>query len=262
MVHFQPSLYYRPRRALSKVLTSLSFLVLAVARGGVLDIVVHEADAPKLWRPDYLLLRWVFRLAGQVSFHTEAERAELERQYRVTVRGRLTPHQVFPPDHPTRLEARRRLEIPAGEGPVYLCAGFLHRSKGFDRAVAAFASSEGNGASLYIVGSVRDPTPDNLAYAADLAERARRTPGVTLIARFVSDEEFDLWMAAADRVVLPYRRSWSSGILARAHALGTPAVVSAVGGLAEQADEHDVVVHDDAELARAMGAAPVPGGSA
>src|SRR5439155_26842062 len=104
-------------------------------------------------------------------------------------------------------------------------------------------------------------TPGNPAYAADLAERARRTPGVTLIERFVSDEEFDLWMAAADRLVLPYRRSWSSGILARAHALGTPAVVSAVGGLAEQADEHDVVVHDDAELARALAhpQSPAPG---
>jgi glycosyltransferase involved in cell wall biosynthesis len=66
---------------------------------------------------------------------------------------------------------------------------------------------------------------------------------------YVSDEDFDAWIAAADRLVLPYRRSWSSGALARARALGTPAIVSAVGGLAEQAGPDDTVFTDDAELA-------------
>ena len=68
----------------------------------------------------------------------------------------------------------------------------------------------------------------------------------------MSDGEFDRWVAAADWVILPYRRSWSSGVLARAHALGTPAIVAATGGLPEQAAERDVVVHDDEELRSAM----------
>jgi drug/metabolite transporter (DMT)-like permease len=59
--------------------------------------------------------------------------------------------------------------------------------------------------------------------------------------------------------VLPYRRSWSSGVLARAHALGTLSIVTDVGGLSEQAEPGDEVVADDAALAAAMagvGAAP------
>jgi hypothetical protein len=55
-------------------------------------------------------------------------------------------------------------------------------------------------------------------------------------------------MAAADLVVLPYRRSWSSGALARAQRLGTPAAVAGVGGLAEQAGPNDVVFRTDQEL--------------
>jgi multidrug transporter EmrE-like cation transporter len=70
--------------------------------------------------------------------------------------------------------------------------------------------------------------------------------------RFLADEEFDLWVSAADWVVLPYRRSWSSGVLARAQALGRPAIVTDVGGLAEQAGDGDIVVRDDEELAEAM----------
>ena len=77
-----------------------------------------------------------------------------------------------------------------------------------------------------------------------------------LVERFVPDADFDLWLTAADRVVLPYRRSWSSGVLARAQALRTPAVVAAQGGLAEQAGKDDVVVRDDDELFEALRGAP------
>jgi glycosyltransferase involved in cell wall biosynthesis/multidrug transporter EmrE-like cation transporter len=255
VVHFQPALYYRPRRPMSKVMTSLGLLVLSIARRSKLDIVVHEADPPKLWRPDYVLLRLALRTAGRVSFHTDAEREGLERDYRVKVHAQVIPHTVTARSGASRQEARDRLGLEGGKGPILVCAGFFQPSKGFDRAVEAFVAGGPNGGRLYIVGSVREPTPENLAFSRTLSERAVAAPGVTLIDRFVSDEELDLWMAAADRIVLPYRRSWSSGILARAHALGTPAIVSAVGGLAEQANEHDVVVHDDGELAAALRAA-------
>jgi hypothetical protein len=73
---------------------------------------------------------------------------------------------------------------------------------------------------------------------------------VTLDERYLADEEFDTWIAAADVFVLPYRRAWSSGALARAQALGTPAFVSSVGGLAEQSSGADRVFETDEELER------------
>ena len=262
VVHFQPALYYRPRAPISKVATSLGLLQLVLRRHKV-ELLVHEADTPKLWRPDYLLLRLAFRLAGVVSFHTGAEREALERDYRVKVRGNLIPHVVATVAHPSKDEARRRLGLEQ-RGPMYLCAGFLQPSKGFDRAVEAFWRAGANGSTLYILGSVRDATPENVRYAHSLAERCRTVSGVTMIDRFVPDDEFDLWVVAADWVVLPYRRAWSSGILARAHALGTPAIVAGVGGLVEQADEHDVVVQEDSELDRAFAGRlrPTAGGPA
>src|SRR5438067_7045028 len=78
VVHFQPALYYRPRRPLSKVLTSAAFLLLALRRGPRLEVIVHEADPPTRWRPDHALLRAAFHRAGRVSFHTRAERDALE----------------------------------------------------------------------------------------------------------------------------------------------------------------------------------------
>jgi glycosyltransferase involved in cell wall biosynthesis len=83
---------------------------------------------------------------------------------------------------------------------------------------------------------------------------------VTVVDSYVDDGDFDRWVAAADWVVLPYRRSWSSGVLARAHAFGTPAIVSGVGGLREQAGSGDMVVEDDEGLRRAMRRAGMEGG--
>jgi glycosyltransferase involved in cell wall biosynthesis/multidrug transporter EmrE-like cation transporter len=251
IVHFQPGLYFRRGAPVSKVLASLGLLWLAIRAGPRLEVLVHEADPPILWRPDYALLRLAIAKAGRVSFHTEAERQALERQYHVRVRASLVSHRVEA-RATSRPEARTRLGLSNDGGTVFICPGFIQPSKGLDRAVEAFASAPSDGGRLYIVGSVRDPTPELEHYARELEERCRAVPGITLVERFLEDEEFDLWVSAADWVVLPYRRSWSSGVLARAHALGRPAIVTAVGGLVEQADRDDIVVHDDEELATAM----------
>lgn len=252
LVHFQPALYFRPRALVSKVWTSLSLLWLCLRRPQT-EILIHEADRPRWWRKDELLLALAFRAAPALLFHTQAEREALERDYRMSVKGRsrLVRHVdgVVIRGPSSRAEARRRLRIPAGD-TVFVSPGFLQPHKGFERAIEAVRGL--GSARLYLVGSVRDDTTENLAYAARLRALAGATPGVELVDRFVTDEEFDAWIAAADAVVLPYRRSWSSGALARAQAIGTPAVVAAVGGLPEQASPHDVVVRDDEELGRAL----------
>jgi glycosyltransferase involved in cell wall biosynthesis len=254
VVHFQPSLYFRPHAALSKLGTSYGLEWLALRRGSRLEVVVHEADPPDLRRPDYRGIRSAMRRASQVSFHTRAEWEGFERDYRVQVQGHVVPHLAEPVEVLPRGAARRQLGIEV-EGTVLVCAGFIQPSKGFDRAVEAFATLPTRGSSparLYVVGSVREATPENRAHADALAARCGDVPGAALVEGFVDDARFDLWINAADWMLLPYRRGFSSGVLARAHALGRPAVVAAVGGLAEQAGPADMVVGDDQELASAM----------
>ncbi len=269
LVHFQPALYFPPRRAVSKVLTAASLLWLVLRRRPSVELVMHEADRPSsLWRPDYALLRLAFALARRLDFHTDAERRAFESDYRVRLGSRavLVPHLVSV--DPSALdqrheEVRERLGIGERSFPVLVCIGFLQPSKGFDRALEAFArvfgsddEGSGNGSrrdgSLYLVGSVREDTPENRAYAGALRGRVAEVRGAHLVERFVTEEEFDLWIAAADRLVLPYRRSWSSGVLARAHELGVPAIVCDAGGLREQAAAADVIAEGDDGLVKAF----------
>jgi glycosyltransferase involved in cell wall biosynthesis len=256
IVHFQPGLYYEPgaTAALSKIRTSLALHSL-VRRRPQTEILVHEAHRPTRWRPDHVILRRAFAHAN-LQFHTNAEHRAFERQYRMRARAEIVDHRDGirvhgPRDRPwDRQESRKHLGLDPSE-PLLLCAGFLHPWKGFDRAVRAFARSGGPG-RLVIVGSVRDATPANLGYAEELRELAERTSGVTLIERFQGDEDFDAWVSAADRLVLPYTRAWSSGALARARVLGTRSIVSAVGGLVEQVGPEDEVVRSDEELREAI----------
>ena len=252
IVHFQPGLHYRPgaTAALSKIRTSLGLRAL-VRRRPQTVILVHEALPSKWWRPDHVILRRAFAHA-RLLFHTRLEHEAFERDYRMRVPAELVDHRegVHVDGIRDQDAARRHLGLDPSE-PLLVCAGFLQPSKGFDRAVRAFAASEGPG-RLVIVGSVRVATPDNIDHAAELRELAAATSGVTLLEGFHSDEDFDAWVSAADRLILPYTRAWSSGALARAQLLGTPAIVAAVGGLVEQVGPEDEVIRSDDQLRRAI----------
>jgi glycosyltransferase involved in cell wall biosynthesis len=250
VVHFQPALYFRPRAPLSKLGTALGLLWLCIRRRQT-EILVHEADRPRWWRPDEVVLTAAFKLAPVLLFHTEAERKRLEQDAGIRVRSRLVPHTEGVRVHarPGREAARARLSLPPDEA-VFVSPGFLQPDKGLDRAIECIRLTAAG--RLYVVGSVKDRTTRNLAYAERLRSLAAEVPGVEMVERYVDDDELDAWIAAADAVVLPYRRSWSSGALARAQAIGTPAMVTDVGGLGEQASASDVVVQDDAEMAAAL----------
>jgi glycosyltransferase involved in cell wall biosynthesis len=252
LVHFEPGLYYRRRAPLSKVMSSLGLWWLTRRRPGT-EVLVHEAAGRPhlLWRPDHVLLRSAFARAN-LLFHSDREREALERAYRLRVEGTVVPHTdgVRIVRRVARSEARSMLGVEP-DGCLFLCAGFLHPTKGFERAVKAFQRA-GSSGRLVLVGSVRQPTPEALSYVRALRELCERTPEVTLIEGYVSDEGFDTWIAAADVLVLPYRRAWSSGALARSQKLGTPAFVAAVGGMEEQAGPKDAVFRTDDELVQLL----------
>jgi glycosyltransferase involved in cell wall biosynthesis len=255
ILHFEPGIYIRRRAPWSKLRTSWSLLRL-VARVPQLEIVVHETyPAPIAWRPDHRLLRRALARA-HLEVHTEAERASLERTYRPGHPVGVIPHTDGIELHGglDRAAARARLGIAPDER-LWVCAGFIHPDKGYERAILAFEEA-GSPGRLVVIASVRSQTSANADYERWIASLSERVPGVDLLDRYVPDDEFDAWIAAADAVVLPYRRAWSSGVLARAQTIGTPAIVSDAGGLADQAGPGDTVFHDDAELRTLFDAAP------
>ncbi len=259
IVEFVPGLFFT-REGMASKLRLWPALMTFLGAGNV-ELVVHEApyrEVASARGPRRALARvfWrsVFSRPERTFVHTGFERDQM-----VAAMG-LDPGRVNLLDHgrffhprtaADQKQARADLGIAADEF-VFICIGFLQSHKGFDRAVRAMGRLGPGRVRLDVVGATRTNEPTIEAYAADLRDLVAATPRTYLHRGFVSDEIFDRWIIASDVVVLPYRDIWSSGVLERAKLLGRPAIVTAVGGLPDQAGSDTQIARDDDELAAIM----------
>jgi glycosyltransferase involved in cell wall biosynthesis len=249
LIEYHPS-YFQMGPWVSRLVSYASLAV--VARSTPASWVVHESDDPlpaeigRRGRLQYRLEEWVRRRfwgrARRVVFHTDWERSEFAQRFPAKGRDEcVVTHGSFfetRAGEVPRAEARERLGL-AQDRTILVCIGFLSPHKGVDEVVRAVAEAEADGVELHVVGEPICDYPHVLAYVAELRDFVKRTPQATLHEGYVDDEEFDLWLRAADAVVLGYRRAASSSVAARARLLGTPMITTASGGIAEQLGEHD-----------------------
>ena len=141
--------------------------------------------------------------------------------------------------------------------------GVIRPYKGLEDLVEAFTSlpePAREGLHLTIVGETWEGWDAPLAAVASSPARDQ----ITVVNRYVTDAEARQHFAEADAVVLPYRRSSSSGPLQMAMSAGLPVVVTAVGGLVEAASDYEgvrfVEPDDVAQLARAVAELPAQRG--
>ena len=192
------------------------------------------------------LARSVLRRADRIAVQNRRAEAELLAELRETPVA-VVPHPSEPRAVlPDREAARARLGVPAGV-PVFLFSGILRPYKGWDLLLDAFRRlrSELPEALLVLAG---EPWGDA---ASLVAER-----NVRLELRYLREEERDLWFAASDAIVCPYRHATGSGIAADALAHGRPVIGTRVDGLLEVIEEGAsgllVPPGDAAALAAAM----------
>ena len=148
----------------------------------------------------------------------------------------------------SREEARRRLGVELA-GRMFLCIGFWGPQKGFDMAVRAMKSALRPTGKLCIVGSLNGSSEELSRHRDALRDLSEGCDRVSLIERYVTDEEFDIWIRAADTVILPYRSILNSGVGARAVAAGTELWVSDLPELVSQFPSATVFWGEE-ELAR------------
>jgi len=252
VVQYHPALFFGRSSNGPTALLTWAVLVLLVRLVPV-ELRIHETNFGVGRLPHRVLSRRFLAGASDRTVHTTAERTRLaaesglaEERFRLIDHGRsFRTHTML--DRPT---ARRELGID-GDPFVFLSIGFLQEHKGFDRALEAFGRS-GVDAEYHVVGSARVDAPDILAHVHRLRTLCATIPGAFLHDRYVSDAEFDMWIRAADMVVLPYREIWSSGVIERCALAGTPTIVRRVGGLEDQAGPTTRLIDDDDELVAAL----------
>jgi glycosyltransferase involved in cell wall biosynthesis len=173
----------------------------------------------------------VLRNSNAFIVHSEHDRDLLGSIYELSGRPvAVVPHGPF--DH---YSVER---IASEEGTFRLLFfGLIRPYKGLKYLVEAFnrlSADEARDFSLTVVGETWEGHTEPL----DMIEASPHRDRITVVNRYVSDDEAKEYFARADALVLPYLRSSASGPLHIAMSNGVAVVVSSVGGLTEAAQEY------------------------
>jgi len=144
---------------------------------------------------------------------------------------RCVPHPVptIFPARPAAADARRKYGIPADE-LVLLFFGYVRPYKGLTVLLRALPEIlRQRACRVLIAGEFYEPRTryDELIARLGVGER------VTILDRYLPNEEVPEVFAASDICVLPYVSATQSGVAKVAYGFGTPVIVTDVGGLAE-----------------------------
>lgn len=143
---------------------------------------------------------------------------------------RVSPHPLYNhfPDPVDKNTAREKLGIK--EDRVILYFGLVREYKGVDYLIKSVDSiCSVFPVRVLIVGEFYINKNNFLK----LLESVENKGLVTIVDRYVSDEEVGLYFSAADLVVLPYKDATQSGVVKIAYHYDKPVVVTDVGGLKE-----------------------------
>lgn len=188
------------------------------------NVLPHE---PRPW--DRLLARRVLGQSDAVIVHSQWDRQVL-LSLLPTMPAYVSPlptYEILAPNKWTASEARRQLGLAEGT-PVLLFFGFVRAYKGLKYLIEALAVVRARlDAHLLVVGEFWD---DMAPYQAPIRALGLEA-SVTLIDRYIPNEEVGLYFAAADLVVLPYTDATQSGVAQLALGAGVPVITTSVGGL-------------------------------
>jgi glycosyltransferase involved in cell wall biosynthesis len=219
----------RRRRFLDRFLPGL--VRYQAAGGGVVytvhNLSQHEDEASNV---ELAGLGQLLGLADAVHVHSRAMAEELQARFGGLPQPVIIPHGNYVGAYANdvqRPDARRQLEV-AGDSFVFLFLGLIRPYKGLEELLPAFASLADPRVRLLVAGRSR---PRH--YARDLARMAAADARIHWHPHFVPDNQVQLWMNAADVVVLPYRRVTTSGAALLALSFGKPVVAPALPAFAE-----------------------------
>ncbi len=232
-----------------------SYLILALTGrllGARVVLELHEIQdtgelrlAPARWYGQHGL-RLLLRLCHGCVVHSAADRDALLAKHDLgKARVRVAPHGPFDQYRPA-VEQRSLgdsaiatvREAPRPDVVNLLYFGTIRPYKGLEDLLTVFNGLDDLKASrlwLTVVGE----TWEGWTEPARLIENSPHRARISFVNDYVPDEVVTAAFAHADAVVLPYRRSSSSGPLHVAMNWGLPVVVSSVGGLPEAAAGYD-----------------------
>ena len=191
--------------------------------------------------PTKLFFHKLYRTVDRIIVHAESLKREMLEQFALDAEKiEVVAHGAYDlfcgREGISKAASRERLGI-GEDKKVLLFFGILRRNKGLDILLDAFETFSGRmqDAVLLVAGGGGRRSPAE--YYEKLIRRLRENPRIKFVQQYIPTEEMELYFAAADVVVLPYRKASQSGVLLAAYGFGRAVVVTRTGGLAEAVED-------------------------
>jgi glycosyltransferase involved in cell wall biosynthesis len=172
--------------------------------------------------------KWFYVKSDAVIFHSESD---IYRSKEILGTSVNKPHIIIPhgnfnesyENKITKKEARKILNIPENKR-VILCFGFIRKNRGYEYLIEATKDMEDS--IVIIAGKMEDKN----VYER-LIDWKDRVKNLRLFAKWIPDDEIQVYFNACDIVVLPYTEITTSGVIPLAYAFSRPVITTDIGGL-------------------------------
>ncbi|HEY2471997.1 MAG TPA: glycosyltransferase family 4 protein [Terracidiphilus sp.] len=218
-------------------------MLLYKAMGRKVALTAHNVNQGRRDGKDSLInrltLKVQYKLTDRIFVHTQKMKDELVAEFGVAPESvvviRHPINNAFPSTDLTPLEAKRRIGIGPAEKAI-LCLGRIKPYKGVEHLLSAFQLliQKDPTYRLIIAGEVQKGNEEYLATIRQIAAAELQAEKVLLHARFIADDEMEVYLKAADVLVLPYNEIFQSGVLFLGYSFGLPVIATDVGSFREE----------------------------
>jgi glycosyltransferase involved in cell wall biosynthesis len=199
-------------------------------------------DATDSWL-NRTTLKIQYRLCDHIFVHTLKMKEELRRDFGVGESAvtviRYPVNNALPETGITAVEAKRRLGLGEDEKAI-LFFGRIRPYKGIELLLDSFRILVTDEQAKYRLIIAGEPKKGSEQYLDEIQYSINRNfdqEQVIQKIQFIPDDEMELYLKAADILVLPYKEIFQSGILFLAYSFGLPVVATDVGSFGEDVIE-------------------------
>lgn len=213
----------------------LALILLAKLFGRTVIITVHDVESFFPGATSRAMVGRVYRLASRLIVHNQVSKQELveklgipHAQVEVVPSGNYLSDVI---DIGRSAEAKRTLGIPE-TSRVVLFFGHIREVKGLDILLEAIPAVARAIPEVVLLVAGRPLRKDFSSYEETIDRLGIRDRCVLHI-RYIPNNELPFHFAAADVVVLPYRRIYQSAVILMAMSYGRAVIVSKLPGMTE-----------------------------
>jgi glycosyltransferase involved in cell wall biosynthesis len=244
-----PYLFLMPKNRGKTILKSIIFIseLLILKQFGtkivwtVHNILSHEGKFSSI---ELFFKKLLARLCDKIIAHYPYAKSEIQRIYGIKDSSIvIIPHGNYIQCYENtinRTQARKRLKI--NTDLVFLYFGSIKPYKGVLDLINVFKGLPQWQTKLLIVGQ-----PLNDEIADKIREGCSLYKNIKLIFGFIPEHEVQIYMNAADIVVLPYRDILTSGAVILAISFGKPVIAPSIGCIPDILDREGSFLYDPLE---------------